>query len=133
MQRRGSAGRATEFKVQANCSSAERAAAVVVGREDMSEVSLSHSRRVHGLSIFRGKHAATQRRGRQSWRLSLCSGLAAVELVVSGSARLKAGHTQEALPNPSFKRSPNGMAPGPRAGVVYHPARGPGAMPLVPA
>jgi hypothetical protein len=37
------------------------------------------------------------------------------------------------MPNPSFKRSPNGKAPGPRAGVVYHPALGPGALPLVPA
>jgi len=46
VQRRGSAGRATEFKIQANCSSAERAAAVEIGREDLEEVSLSQSRRV---------------------------------------------------------------------------------------
>ncbi len=39
----------------------------------------------------------------------------------------------EVRPNPSFKRSTNGKAPGPRPGVVYHPARGPGALPLVPA
>ena len=37
------------------------------------------------------------------------------------------------LPYPSLKGSPNGKASGQRAGVVYHPARGPGALPLVPA
>ncbi len=40
---------------------------------------------------------------------------------------------REVRPNPSFNRSPNGIAPGPRAGIAYHPARGPGAIPLVSA
>jgi hypothetical protein len=38
-----------------------------------------------------------------------------------------------ALPNPSFKRSPNGMALGPRGSAVYHLPRGPSATPSVPA
>ena len=39
----------------------------------------------------------------------------------------------QALPNPSFKRSPNGVALGPRGSAVYHLPRGPSATPLVPA
>jgi hypothetical protein len=38
-----------------------------------------------------------------------------------------------ALPNPSFKRSPNGVALGPRGSAVYHLPRGPSATPSVPA
>jgi hypothetical protein len=38
-----------------------------------------------------------------------------------------------ALPNPSFKRSPNGVALGPRGSAVYHLPRGPSATPLGPA
>ena len=37
------------------------------------------------------------------------------------------------LPNPSFKRSPNSVAPGPRGSVVYHLPHGPGATLSVPA
>jgi hypothetical protein len=33
-------------------------------------------------------------------------------------------------PNTSFKRTHNGMAPGPRGRLVYHRPRGPGATPL---
>ena len=33
-------------------------------------------------------------------------------------------------PNTSFKRTRNGMAPGPRGRLVNHRPRGPGAMPL---
>jgi hypothetical protein len=36
-------------------------------------------------------------------------------------------------PNPSFKRSPNGVALGPRGSAVYHLPRGPSATPSVPA
>ena len=50
--------------------------------------------------------------------LSLRSGFVALTLAVPRAARLKAGHTQEALPNPSFKRSPNGVALGPRGSAV---------------
>ena len=66
-------------------------------------------------------------------KLSLRSVFAALTLAVPRAARLKAGHTQEALPNPSFKRSPNGVALGPRGSAVYHLPRGPSATPLVPA
>ncbi len=38
-----------------------------------------------------------------------------------------------ALPNPSFKRSPNGVALGPRGSAAYHLPRGPSATPSVPA
>jgi hypothetical protein len=38
-----------------------------------------------------------------------------------------------ALPNPSLKLSPNGMAPGPRGALAYHAPHGPGTMPSVPA
>jgi hypothetical protein len=33
-------------------------------------------------------------------------------------------------PNTSFKRTHNGMAPGPRGRLVYHRPRGPGSTPL---
>jgi hypothetical protein len=33
-------------------------------------------------------------------------------------------------PNTSFKRTRNGMAPGPRGRLVYHRSRGPGSTPL---
>ena len=36
-------------------------------------------------------------------------------------------------PNPSLKRSANGVPPGPRGGAGYHPPRGPGVPPLAPA
>jgi hypothetical protein len=37
-----------------------------------------------------------------------------------------------ASPNPTLKRSANGMAPGPRAPVVHHAPRGPGTIPSSP-
>jgi len=37
-----------------------------------------------------------------------------------------------ALPNPSLKARPNGVAPGPRGGLAYPPPRGPGATPSAP-
>ena len=50
-------------------------------------------------------------------------------VVCIGSERGGSG----ALPNPSFKRSPNGVALGPRGSAVYHLPRGPSATPSVPA
>jgi hypothetical protein len=41
--------------------------------------------------------------------------------------------SQEALPNPSLKPSPNSKAPGPRYSAVHHLHRGPGAFLSVPA
>jgi len=37
------------------------------------------------------------------------------------------------FPNPSFKRSPNSVAPGPRGSAVYHLPHGPGATLSAPA
>ena len=37
-----------------------------------------------------------------------------------------------ALPNPSVEARPNGKAPGPPPGFVYHPSGGPGASPSAP-
>jgi len=42
-------------------------------------------------------------------------------------------HLPPARPNRSLKRTANGRPPGPRGGSVYHPPRGPGALPLAAA
>ena len=39
-------------------------------------------------------------------------------------------HRRRMRPNTSFKRTRNGMAPGPRGRLVYHRPRGPGSTPL---
>jgi hypothetical protein len=49
------------------------------------------------------------------------------------SLRISPCADPRARPNPSFKRSPNGVALGPRGSAVYHLPRGPSATPLVPA
>ena len=40
---------------------------------------------------------------------------------------------QQAVPNPSLKRSANGVPPGPQGRAVYHRPRGPAVTPLSPA
>ena len=40
---------------------------------------------------------------------------------------------RQVQPNPSLKRSTNGVPPGPRGGAGYHPPRWPGVPPLAPA
>ena len=42
-------------------------------------------------------------------------------------------HLPPARPNQSLKRTANGRPPGPRGGSVYHPPRGPGALPSAAA
>jgi hypothetical protein len=54
-----------------------------------------------------------------------------VQVFKSLSMSRRTGHRMR--PNPSFKRSPNGVALGPRGSAVYHLPRGPSATPLVPA
>ena len=50
---------------------------------------------------------------------------------VGGIIAFGAGSWCQAVrPNTSFKRTRNGMAPGPRGRLVYHRPRGPGSMPL---
>ncbi len=47
------------------------------------------------------------------------------------AATRNAGRRQRKVrPNTSFKRTRNGMAPGPRGRLVYHRPRGPGSTPL---
>lgn len=41
-------------------------------------------------------------------------------------------HFPRERPNPSVEARPNGKAPGPTPGVVYHPSAGPGTLPSVP-
>ena len=68
-----------------------------------------------------------------AWRASL-SGASAIQPTVNTFALPQPSLCQpSAVPNHSFKRSANGRPPGPRAGVVYHPARGPGVLPSSPA
>ena len=42
-------------------------------------------------------------------------------------------HHPPARPNQSLKRTADGRPPGPRGGSVYHPPRGPGALPSAAA
>ena len=42
-------------------------------------------------------------------------------------------HPPPARPNQSLKRTANSRPPGPRGGAVYHPPRGPGALPSAAA
>jgi hypothetical protein len=51
----------------------------------------------------------------------------------SSTSRQALHLSQEALPNPSLKPSPNGKPPGPVCGALHSPQPGPGAFPLVPA
>jgi len=72
------------------------------------------------------KHAKA--RWRKSWR--------AFQSKVLGcfaSPHAERATSQKALPNPSFKRTANGVSPWPRGRVGYHRPRGQGATPLAAA
>ena len=46
------------------------------------------------------------------------------------ATRIAGRRESKVRPNTSFKRTRNGMAPGPRGRLVYHRPRGPGSTPL---
>jgi hypothetical protein len=46
------------------------------------------------------------------------------------ATRIAGRRQRKVRPNTSFKRTRNGMAPGPRGRLVYHRPRGPGSTPL---
>jgi hypothetical protein len=46
------------------------------------------------------------------------------------ATRIAGRRERKVRPNTSFKRTRNGMAPGPRGRLVYHRPRGPGSTPL---
>jgi hypothetical protein len=46
------------------------------------------------------------------------------------ATRIACRRQRKVRPNTSFKRTHNGMAPGPRGRLVYHRPRGPGSTPL---
>jgi hypothetical protein len=85
------------------------------------------------------RHGSTPRlKVRGGWRFAL--GPAAKPVLVGqscGSVRVQAWHrliaSEPVRPNPSFKRTANGVAPWPRGRVVYHRPRGQGATPLAAA
>jgi hypothetical protein len=47
--------------------------------------------------------------------------------------KAKQYHLKHARPNPSLKRSVNGVALGPRGALVHHAPHGPSTTPLAPA
>ena len=87
----------------------------------------------HPFSAVRSARISHSRRSRlASWRR--CT--AQREVQQSGSNRVfkcrlhgQRRHHPPARPNQSLKRTADGRPPGPRGGSVYHPPRGPGALP----
>ncbi len=71
---------------------------------------------------------------------AVCTAVQYVPASSRSAARLRKAHRaatgiacrrqRKVRPNTSFKRTHNGMAPGPRGRLVYHRPRGPGSMPL---
>ena len=71
---------------------------------------------------------------------AVCTAVQYVPASSRSGARLRKAHRaatgiacrrqRKVRPNTSFKRTHNGMAPGPRGRLVYHRPRGPGSTPL---
>jgi len=96
---------------------------LVVGRRSFSVVRparISLSRRTR-LDSWRRSTAQRELQQRCSKRVFECR--------LHGQRR----HHPPARPNQSLKRTANGRPPGPRGGSVYHPPRGPGALPSAAA
>ena len=75
------------------------------------------------------RHASAFAAGQQGQGVAASAGTKLGK--VGGIIAFGAGSWRQAVrPNTSFKRTRNGMAPGPRGRLVYHRPRGPGAMPL---
>jgi len=96
---------------------------VVVGRRPFSAV------RPARISLTRRSRLDSLRRSTAKRELQQCCSNRVFEGRLHGQRR----HHLPARPNQSLKRTANGRAPGPRGGSVYHPPRGPGALPLAPA
>ena len=88
--------------------------------------------------VLRGHGSTLRLRVSGGWRFALGSGARLVRVgQLCGSARAQAWHrliaSEAVRPNPSFKRTANGVAPWPRGRAVYHRPRGQGATPLAAA
>ena len=96
---------------------------LVVGRRSFSVV------RPARISLFRRARLDSWRRSTAKRKLQQrCS-----NCVFGCRLRGQRRHHPPARPNQSLKRTANGKPPGPRGGSVYHPPRGPGALPSAAA